>query len=167
MTCMCACVPKLENAPQKVNMNMNTNLITKWHLWAFIQDMINARRMRTRVKVLSLSVCRSVCVLPNYWLHKRFIQLTEHTNRFHANIRRFSTKGFLWNASFPELQLHPIYLACQGGHFVLLLKSHAERAWPARRSMYWMRMLTCHVHKQVKIVAVHNYIDYYYRRLAS
>ena len=69
-------------------------------LWCTI---INARRMRTRVTVL----CLSVCVLPIYWLHQRFIQLTEHTNQFRTNIQRFSTKGFLWNASVPELQLHP------------------------------------------------------------
>ena len=32
MTSVCACLPKLENAPQKVNMNMNRDPITKWHL---------------------------------------------------------------------------------------------------------------------------------------
>jgi ankyrin repeat protein len=52
--------------------------------------LINARRMRTRVTVVSLSVC----LLPLYCLHKTFIQQNERTSQFCAELQRFSTKGF-------------------------------------------------------------------------
>ena len=81
------------------------------HRYSFI----NAQPMRTRVTVLCLSVCLSVCYRSTDCIRGLYQSI--------SRAWRFSTKGFLWNASVPELQLHPIYLACQGGHFVLLQSS--------------------------------------------
>ena len=52
---------------------------------------INARRMRTRVTVLSLCVC----VLPVCWLHIKSIQHVQHGNRLFARFIRFSTHRFV------------------------------------------------------------------------
>ena len=60
----------------------------------FVQCLINARRMRTRVTVVCLSVCLSVCLLPIYCPLKAFMQENEHTIKFFAELPRFSTKGF-------------------------------------------------------------------------
>ena len=53
-------------------------------------EVINARRMRTSVTVLSLSVC----LLPLYCVHKVFMNKIERTSQFCAELQRFSTKGF-------------------------------------------------------------------------
>ena len=52
---------------------------------------INARRMRTRVTVLTLCVCLSGV----FWRHKTVIQHGEHENKLFANLTTFSTHGFL------------------------------------------------------------------------
>ena len=59
---------------------------------------VNARRMRTRVTLVCLSVylfvCLSVCLLPLYCLHRTFMQQNERTSQFCAKLQRFSTEGF-------------------------------------------------------------------------
>ena len=53
--------------------------------------LINARRMRTRVTVLTLCVCLcGVC-----WRHKTVIQHGEHENKLFAKFTTFSTHVFL------------------------------------------------------------------------
>ena len=76
-------------------------------------DIVNARRMRTSVTV----VCLSVCVLPVYWLHIRFMLENEHTSQLHADLLRFSTLGFHYKAFVEELWLYSFLLACESAIF--------------------------------------------------
>ena len=109
--------------------------------------------MRTRVTVVSLSVCLFVCLfvclLPVYWLFKRLTQWNEHTSRFFAKRWRFSTKGFLWNAFFQELQPLSLVLQFQVSHFVSILTN-------ARR-------IRLHTHAVLHI----SYIEHTYPAAAS
>ena len=61
--------------------------------------MINARRMHTRVTVLTLCVRLCVCVSPVYKALRRAVLQFEHNCRLYAFIARF-----LLNAFFQKLQ---------------------------------------------------------------
>ena len=58
--------------------------------WICVIIIFNARRMRTSVTVLTLSVC----LLPLYCVRKVFMNKIERTSQFCAELQRFSTKGF-------------------------------------------------------------------------
>ena len=85
--------------------------------------LVNARCACTRgvITVVILSVCLSVCLFPIYWLFKRFTQWSGHTSKFFDKRWRFSTKEFLRNAFFQELQSLSLILQFQVGHFVRIL----------------------------------------------
>ena len=63
-------------------------------VWGNYSCLFNAWRMRTRVTVVSLFVCLSVCPLPLYYLCKIFMLKNECTSQFLSKLQRFSTKRF-------------------------------------------------------------------------